>query len=224
MKIFKLCACFALCLALLTGCGENGAETAEHSESSEMSVQAETESISAKAAYEKFLSGDVSLFTEEDVSMWGLDGWQDILFWGGLEYVYLDIDGDGVAELLVQYKGVPSVLNGTFDYDGENLICRQYDTGEGSSFDFPLNDGSMVRLYVFNGTHSYTVFRYNEDGETTEFTNLFFRNELIPEDSGEPCPYYEIDGKEVTLEEFTAGLKETVDDKMLDRSAWTEIQ
>lgn len=207
MKIYKLCTwCmyFAVLLALLAGC-ENSPKA-------------------AKAAYEKFLSGDISLFTEEDVSMWGLDGWQDALSLGYLKYVYLDIDSDGSEELLVQYSGVPAVLNGVFDYDGENLICRQYDTGDGSSFAFPLNDGSMVRQYLFNGTHSYTFFRYGEDGETTEFKNLFARVELIPEDSGEPCPYYEIDGSEVTLKEFTAALKENITDKMLDPSAWTDIQ
>lgn len=224
MKFFKLCTCFCICLALLTGCAASGKETAERFESGETSAKAETERISAKEAYEKFLSGDVSLFTEEDVSMWGLDSWQSVLRLGGLEYICLDIDGDGGEELLVQYRGVPAVFNGVFDCDGENIICRQYDTGEGSSFDFPLNDGSMVRLYVFNGTQSYTVFRYDANGNITEFANLFARTQLIPEDSKEPCPYYEIDGKEVTLEDFRLGLKENVDDKMLDRSAWTEIK
>ena len=95
---------------------------------------------------------------------------------------------------------------------------------DGDSFAFPLADGSMVRQYAFNGTHSYTFFRYGGDGKTTEYKNIFARVELIPEDSGEPCPYYEIDGVEVTLEEFTAALKENVTDKMLDPSDWTEIQ
>ncbi|MDE5741892.1 MAG: hypothetical protein K2H90_05525 [Oscillospiraceae bacterium] len=224
MKIFKLCTCFAVLLALLAGCGANGTETAEYSESSGTTAQTETESISAKAAYEKFLSGDISLFTEEDVSMWGLDDWKSALVLGGLQYVYLDIDGDGAEELLVQYSGVPAVFNGVFDYDGKNLLCRQYDMSDGDSFAFPLEDGSMVRQHLFNGTHSYTFFRYGEDGEITELKNLFARVELIPEDSGEPCPYYEIDGNEVVLEEFTAALKENVTDKMLDPSAWTEIQ
>lgn len=230
MKFFKLCTCLALVLALLAGCkssGADGAETAvysENAESGERSAQTEISGISAKEAYEKFLSGDVSLFTEEDLSTWGLDSWQSVLRLGGLEYICLDIDGDGSEELIVQYGGVPAVFNGTFDFDGENLICRHYDTGEGGSFDFPLNDGSMMRQYVFNGTQSYTVFRYDADGGITEFTNLFARTELIPEDSKEPCPYYEIDGKEVTLDKFRLGIKENIDDKMLDPSDWTEIK
>lgn len=227
MKIFNFCTCFAVLLSLLAGCGAKVMESAEYSEnaeSSEMFTQTETERISAKAAYEKFLSGDISLFTEEDISAWGLDGWKSALVLGGLKYVCLDIDGDGGEELLVQYGGVPAVFNGVFDFDGKNLVCRRFDMGDGDSFDFPLADGSMVRQYAFNGTHSYTFFRYGENGEITEFKNLFARVELIPEDSGKPCPYYEIDGREVVLEEFTAALKENITDKMLDPSDWTEIQ
>lgn len=224
MKIFKFCTCFAVLLSLLAGCGAKVMESAEYSESTETSAQTETERVSAKAAYEKFLSGDISLFTEEDISAWGLDSWSSALVLGGLKYVCLDIDGDGGEELLVQYGGVPAVFNGVFDFDGKNLVCRQYDMSDGDSFAFPLADGSMVRQYAFNGTHSYTFFRYGKNGEITEFKSLFARVELIPEDSGEPCPYYEIDGREVALEEFTAALKENVTDKMLDPLDWTEIQ
>ena len=224
MKIFKMCTCFAVLLALLAGCSADSTETAEISESVETSAQTETENISAKAAYEKFLSGDISIFTEEDVSAWGLDSWESALVLGGLKYVCLDIDGDGGEELLVQYGGVPAVFNGVFDYDGKKLVCRRFDMGDGDSFDFPLADGSMVRQYAFNGTHSYTFFRYGENGDITELKSIFARVELIPEDSGEPCPYYEIDGREVALEEFTAALKENVTDKMLDPLDWTEIQ
>lgn len=224
MKIFKFCTCFAVLLSLLAGCGAKVMESAEYSESTETSAQTETERVSAKAAYEKFLSGDISLFTEEDISAWGLDSWSSALVLGGLKYVCLDIDGDGGEELLVQYGGVPAVFNGVFDFDGKNLVCRQYDMSDGDSFAFPLADGSMVRQYAFNGTHSYTFFRYGKNGEITEFKSLFARVELIPEDSGEPCPYYEIDGREVVLEEFTAALKENVTDKMLDPLDWTEIQ
>lgn len=201
MKKIKLLTIILLC-TLLAGCGNSQQEQ-------------------ANAAYENFLSGDISLFSDEDVSAWGLDGWQSVLRLGGLKYAYLDLDGDGVTELIVQYGGEPAVFNGVFDYEGGNLVCRRYDSAEGSDFDFPLNDGSMVRQYVFNGTQSYTVFRYDESGEITEITNFFARTELIPEDSAEPCPYYEIDGKEVVLDEFTAGLKETITDKIF--ADWTEL-
>ena len=205
MKIFRICIFISVCLLIMSGCGKSTQERAE-------------------AAYAKFLSGDISLFDSTEKETWALDVWTDtILPSGGLEYTYLDLDGDGVSELLVQYADDPCVYNGVFDYDDGKLFCRQNDFSEGNCRDYPLRVGTMVRQYDFNGTCTYTIFHYNSNGETEELYILFSREELIPEDSNEPCPYYEADGKEVEKSVFDEKLNVIVTDKMLDRSAWTAI-
>ena len=205
MKIFRICILISVCLLILSGCEKS---SQEH----------------AKAAYAAFLSGDISLFDDTEKETWALDVWTDmILPSGGLEYTYLDLDGDGISELLVQYADDPCVYNGVFDYDGGKLFCRQNDFSDGSCRDYPLKDGTMVRQYDFNGTCTYTIFRYDTNGKTEEISSLFAREELIPDDSSEPCPYYEVNGEETDKTAFDEKLNETVTDKMLDRSAWTAI-
>ena len=205
MKIFRICIFISVCLLIMSGCGKSPQEQAE-------------------AAYAKFLSGDISLFDSEDMKKWSLLVWTEfVLPSGGLEYTYLDLDGDGVSELLVQYADDPCVYNGVFDYDNGKLFCRQNDFSDGSCLDYPLKDGTMVRQYDFNGTCTYTIFRYDYNGKTEEISSLFAREELIPEDSEEPCPYYEVNGEEADKAMFDEKLNETVTDKMLDRSAWTAI-
>lgn len=208
MKIFKIFIIAPLCLLIMSGC--------------EASPQKQREQ--AEKAYAAFLSGDISMFDSSEKERWALDVWTDtILPYGGLEYTYLNLDGDGISELLVQYENDPCVYNGVFHYSGGKLYCWQNDFSEGSCRDYPLKDGTMVRQNDFNGTCSYTLFHYNSDGETEEISTLFAREELIPEDSGEPCPYYSIDGEETDKAVFDEKLNEMVMNKMLDRSAWTAI-
>ena len=88
-----------------------------------------------------------------------------------LEYVLLDLDGDGGAELVVQMVAQPHQFNAVFHYGDGELSCWQYDIMEMSCRDYPLGDGAMVRQYD-TGTgpnrysNLYTVFRYLPDGET----------------------------------------------------------
>lgn len=136
------------------------------------------------------------------------------------EYTYLDLDGDGEDELLIQMEDDPQGYNGVFHYEDGQLVCWNSDAVELSCWDSPLQNGYMVRQYHYNGTRSYTVFRYLPGGETEESSTLFARDELIPEDSTEPCPYYEVNGEEVTKEVFDRQV-ELITTKLLDRSAWT---
>lgn len=208
MKIIKICIPVLSCLVILAGCGKAAEEPLE----------------SAGAAYAAFLSGDISLFDSADIYAWGLDTWKDtILFYGGLEYTYLDLDGDGAEELLIQLADDPCGFNGVFHYDSGKLYCWQYDGTEGSCRDYPLKDGTMVRQYDYSGTRSYTIFRYLADGGMEELLSLFAREELIPEDSASICPYYEVDGNEVDKTVFDEQLNNLVTNQMLDRSAWTAI-
>ena len=209
MKFLKILTLIPFCLLILSGCGNSLEKASEQ----------------AEAAYAKFLSGDISLFDSEDMKKWSLLVWTEfVLPSGGLEYTYLDLDDDGFSELLVQYADDPCVYNGVFDYIDGKLLCRQNDFSDGSCRDYPLNDGKMVRQYDFNGTCTYMVFRYKTDGGIEELSRLFAREELIPEDSGEPCPYYEIDGEEADKTAFDEKLNEIITAQMLDRSAWTAVE
>lgn len=183
-----------------------------------------TQQEPAQAAYATFLSGDISLFDSADIDTWSLDTWKDtILFYGELEYAYLDLDGDGMEELLVQWVDDPCGFNGVFHYDNGRLYCWQYDCVEASCRDYPLRDGTMVHQYDYNGARSYSLFRYQADGEAEWLLSLFAREELIYADSTVPCPYYEVDGNEVDKTEFDEQLRNLITDQMLERSAWTAL-
>lgn len=90
-------------------------------------------------------------------------------------------------------------------------------------YDYPLKDGTMVRQYNYAGTRSYELFWYDSDGESTTYTRLFARDELIPENNTEPCPYYEIDGLELNAEDFESNLEVLVTGYLLEKDAWMKI-
>lgn len=136
----------------------------------------------------------------------------------------LDLDGDGTVELLVRLAGDPRGYNGVFHFENGQIFCWNSDAAEASCFDYPLNDGTMVRQYEFNGTRSYQLFRYKESGKEEYATQLFVREELIPEDSLEPCPYYAIDGEEVDAAGFDRQFALLVDGPSVERTAWTPLR
>ncbi len=202
----RICGFMGGLLFLLAGCGERKADA-------------------AMDAYEQLLSGDLSLLNEGDLSAWALDSWMDILLASGeLEYACLDLDGDGVDELLLQWIGDPGSYNGVFHYDGGQIRCWQSDGMEASCRDYPLRDGTMVRQYDFNGTRSYTLFRYRPDGSQETAASLFAREERIPEDSPEPCPYYRVNGEEVGAADFQTQFDSLITQQLLEPSAWTCAQ
>ena len=207
MKKLKICILISVCLLILSGCGKSTQE------------QAETE-------YAAFLSGDISMFPKPEKETWALDVWTDVILpSGGLEYTYLDLDGDGVSELLVQYVDDPCIYNGVFHYSGGKLYCWQNDFSEGNVCDYPLKDGTMVHQYKKDVVVVYEIFRYNSDGETEQISRLMAFGNCMPDDAvvpehGEYIITYE---EEVDYALFVEKLNETVMDKMLDRSAWTAI-
>lgn len=230
MKGFKIFISVLACIIILAGCEKATEESAQPS--TDVVLESETsaplpmegDSELAQTAYAAFLLGDISLFNSDDVYTWALDTWKDtILFYGELEYTYLDLDGDGVEELLIQWADDPCSYNGVFHYESGKLYCWQHDDMEGSCRDYPLQDGTMVRQYDYNGTRSYTVFCYQANGEMEELFSLFAREELIPEDSANPCPYYEVDGNEVDKTVFDEQLNDLITNQMLNRSAWKAI-
>ncbi|MBD5481768.1 MAG: hypothetical protein HDR15_04455 [Lachnospiraceae bacterium] len=177
----------------------------------------------AMAAYSSFLSGDISLFDSEQLYTWHLEGWADFIQSDlTYEYTYLDLDGDGIEELLIQMEDAPLCYNAVFHYADGALFCWNQDMVEMTSGDYPLQDGTMVSQYDYNDTSSYTVFRYLPDGERETLSQLYAR-ESIDEDSDLPCPYYEVGGVEVDHSVFVEQLEELITKQLLPRSAWTSI-
>ena len=164
---------------------------------------------SAMAAYSRFLSGDRALLDEK----WsdGIPDLQDTEI--KYEYTYLDLDGDGVVELIVQCVDDPGTYNAVFHFDDEQIFCWQSDMVEQICRDYPLQNGMMVTQYDYNGTQSYKLFRYKSTGEKEEISQLFAGDDQ----------YYTIDGKEVDKEEFDKQLNSLITELVVKRTEWKEI-
>lgn len=211
----KHCLCLLLSIALLglAGCKQVSGPTPMPTSTPSSNTQ-----DAARRAYLDLLSGNTDLLTDtEYASHWG-----DFLLPNSIfEYAFLDLDGDGVEELLVQYENNPSAFNAVFHYQDDTLLCWHSDEVEMTSRDYPLNNGAMVSEYFYGGTRNYTLFRYNANGERQELTRFFARDELIYPDDLRPCPYYEVDGEETTEESFNAQLNETIIAQRL--TDWTSL-
>ena len=197
---------------------EKSSENEESSDNEEPSENAEDISEeAAQGTYFNFLSGDVSLL--EDVELG--QSWVDFYLPNSeLEYVFLDLDGDDVSELLIQGIDSPESLNAVFHYSAGTLFCWDFDSVEMSSRDYPLQNGTMVHQYDYSGTSSWTGFRYLPDGEKEELFELFARYEVIADNDTSPVPYYEIDGAEVDQKTFESELEKRITNQKLDRSSW----
>ena len=140
-----------------------------------------------------------------------------------LEYVLLDLDGDGGAELVVQMVAQPHQFNAVFHYGDGELSCWQYDIMEMSCRDYPLGDGAMVRQYD-TGTgpnrysNLYTVFRYLPDGETEECASLAVHQDT--QEDGTEVFTYLVDDAEVDQDTFAAEFEELVGSRLLSLEDW----
>ena len=141
-----------------------------------------------------------------------------------LEYVLLDLDGDGGAELVVQMVAQPHKFNAVFHYGDGELSCWQYDIMEMSCRDYPLGDGAMVRQYD-TGTgpnrysNLYTVFRYLPDGETEKCASLAVHQDT--QEDGTEVFTYLVDDAEVDQDTFAAEFEELVGSRLLSLEDWT---
>lgn len=206
-----------------SGTGSNG----ENADSSSSTTEGQTHQAepspeeSALTAYASFLAGDRTLLAEPQSETWWIPDFQEQNM--AYEYTCLDLDGDGARELLVQMEDDPNGYNGVFHFEDGKIICWNSDAVEMTCWDVPLADGTMARQYYTGANRVYTIFRYRSDGSTEDVQNLFAREELVPEDSKEPCPYYEVDGKEVGQAEFGEQLDALLTSRMLERSAWKKV-
>ena len=134
----------------------------------------------------------------------------------------MDLDKDGIDELLVQSVDDPGGYNAVFHYEDEEIVCWDSDSIEMTCFDYPLQDGLMVNEYDYGGSISYIVFQYLSTGDTETVKTLFIREYSM---YGEPLdePIYKIDDVEVTKEEFEEALNTYINNMRLDKSAWIKI-
>ena len=183
------------------------------------------EELESRIAYGSFLNGNLALVAPEDLDTWGLRDWRDmILAYSELEYLHLDLDGDGGEELLVQWVEAPENYNGVFHYEAGSLTCWQNDLSEGSCRDYPLWDGTMVRQYDLEDAVVYTLFRYRSDGEIREQLQLVAREAVVDPESGEEGePTYEVNGMDVDEATFEEWLYDRVTSRLADPSDWTEF-
>ncbi len=193
----------------------NGSEESGLTEEQQSGISPENEAIQA---YTALLSGNQTLVNNDTIQWWIPDFRSAGIM--EYEYTYMDLDGDGTVELLVQMVNEPTSYNGVFHYEAGQLYCWNSDASEMSCRDYPLVDGTMVRQYDNSGNTSHTIFRYSDKGEKVDIHHLFAREELMYEDSTDPYPYYEVDGEEVSKDIYEERLKEQITDKILGREAW----
>ncbi len=206
-----LIACLLSSLLLLSACSEENIVNPEPAPN-------DTDKSAVIGAYSDFMSGDRALLETTQGDVWWIPDFKDDIF--EYEYTYMDLNKDGIVELIVQMVDDPSGYNAVFHYEDGKLICWNSDSMEGSCRDYPLRNGTMVRQMDFNGTSSLAIFTYKADGTIENETVFFARTELLPPDSNEPCPYYEVNGEEVDKSEYEKQLKSLISDQLFERSDW----
>ena len=242
MRKFKLTTITILCLGLVTACTAQGNDSSEIEDESDTADTDSTEVEDNVAAnedsseedtyntneyahetYQMFFDEDFSILDESTVDR----GWfEDVSEngWGEkYEYVFMDLDGDGIDELLIQLIDDPHHFNAAFHYEDRHIICWFFDTMEINCYDYPLKNGTMVTEYDYASSISYHVFHYlpNGDAEVEKYFYTIEEPFFEDEDDTSEYPIYQIDNEDVTKEEFEKQLQEYVLDEQLDRSDWT---
>lgn len=216
-------------LGVLTACGQGqSAQSSPAAPTSEVPIpaaptQAPTSPPEGdRAIFNALLSGDLSAVTNTDV--WGSPplGYEAL----ELEYTTLDLDGDGICELLIQGVDDPCNYNGVFHADGTRLVCWQNDMMELSCRDYPLQDGTMVRQYdTLTGpsrySQLYTLFRYQSDGSQETVAQLSVHEDTGAD--GNTSVTYQVDGTEVEQADFESEFQALITGRLLERAAWTPV-
>ncbi len=114
-NISILVGIFLMLLCTAT-CGQS-----EEGEAADMDAQpifSGTDEEAALTAYSSFLSGDKTFLDEAQTELWWIPDFNDESM--EYEYTYLDLSGDGVAELIIQMKDNPCGYNAVFHFqDGK---------------------------------------------------------------------------------------------------------
>ena len=190
-----------------------------------MQVQLSTQRLgevqdAALAAYAALLSGDTALLNPSaGAAQWWIPDFSDAST--QYEYTYMDLNRDGVSELLVQLADDPEGYNGVFSFENGEVRCWNSDASEMNCRDYPLADGTMVRQYDFSGTVNHTIFRYRSGGEEENLAFFTVIEEWSDTKGFERRVRYMMDGEEVEKETYDVHFNDAVTGKLLDRSVWT---
>ena len=170
----------------------------------------------------RFIDGDMSVLEESQKEEWFIPDFND----GSFEYEYtlLDLDSDGENEMIVQMKDEPQGFSAVFNAERGKVYCWGSDSVEMNCFENPLDNGTMVTEYDYNGAVSYSIYSYDPDGGTKHICELFIREEPPSNDIEVKYPDYRIGESEVTKEEFEKERKELIYDHQLERTSWTAIK
>lgn len=175
----------------------------------------------AEEAFKRFLSGDRTVLDPEQKRQGYFAGYLFGLDYGfPYEYVMMDLDGDGTEELIVQGGDDLGDYNGVFHYESETgrVISWRDDAFESDRV-YPLSDGIMAKRWCDYtlAREFWIIFRYLSDGEEKEIKRLVCGDpsaDIVEAGLEERnYPWYEIDGVEITKEEFQKEYEESIYNK-----------
>ncbi len=176
----------------------------------------------AHEAFQTLLGGDFNLLDLTTVDGIFVDDITENGWGGNYEFIFMDLDGDEIDELLIQMVDDPGDFNAVFHYDNGQISCWFCDTLEYICYDYPLQNGTMVTEYDYGGGISYHVFNYLPTGDTEDVKYFYIKEEPYTDyDDPSDFPIYQIDNEDVTKEEFEKELNEYVLDEQMDRTDWT---
>lgn len=177
------------------------------------------EEAAALASYISLMQGESTLLNDPELATF----WETtILPFSELEYTLMDLDKDGISELIVQTVDDPSSYQGVFAYKEGRIDCWQSDSTENTAFNYPLTDGTMVHQYNYDQTQTYRLFHYNTKGEEITITQLF--TQTLADDRNVENVIYEIDGKITDAKQFEAVVSEQITEKRLPKEVWTPVR
>ncbi len=175
----------------------------------------------ALAAYGALLSGDTTLLNPTaGAAEWWIPDFNDKNM--KYEYTYMDLNKDGVSELLVQMVESPEGYNGVFSFENGEVRCWNSDAAEMNCRDYPLVDGTMVRQYDFADTVSHTLFRYRSGGEEEIISFFTVSEEWVDVQGSERRSRCTVDGEEVEKEDFDVQFNNLIACKLPERSIWSK--